>query len=135
MSVHLDSILSTLGHAPLAKLSFKSINKARLERAAAAVVAHTNITNVDISHNSITSNDAVHVARIISHAPHVERLNISCNDFSGADGCRLIAAALHGNTVSARGYNHRYSAARGSLLLACVYICYYRAITAFNRGL
>lgn len=99
MSVHLDSILSTLSHSPLAKLSFKSINKTRLERAAAAIVAHTNVTNVDISHNSITSNDAAHIAHIISHAPHVERLNISCNDFSGAEGCRLIAAALQENTV------------------------------------
>jgi hypothetical protein len=31
----------------------------------------------------------------------VERLNISCNDFSGAEGCRLIAAALQENTVRA----------------------------------
>ena len=99
MSVHLDSILSTLGHAPLAKLSFKSINKTRLEKAAAAVVGHQNITNVDLSHNSITSNDAIHIAHIIRSASHVERLNISCNDFSGADGCRLIAAALQENTV------------------------------------
>ena len=103
MSVHLDSILSTLGHAPLAKLSFKSINKARLEKAAIAVVTHTNITNVDLSHNCITSNDAAHIARIISCAPHVERLNISCNDFSGAEGCRLIGAALQENSVSALG--------------------------------
>lgn len=100
MSVHLDSILSTMSHGSLAKLSFKSINKARLERAAAAVVAHANIVNVDLSHNSITSNDAAHIAHIITSAPHVERLNISCNDFSGAEGCRLISAALQDNTVS-----------------------------------
>jgi hypothetical protein len=100
MSVHLDSIISTLSHAPLAKLSFKSINKARLERAAAAVVEHTNLSSVDLSHNSITCNDAAHIAHIIKSAPHVERLNISCNDFSGAEGCRLIAAALQENSVS-----------------------------------
>ena len=102
MSVHLDSILSTLHHGSLAKLSFKSINKQRLERAAAAVVAHANIAHVDLSHNSITSNDAPHIALIISSAPHVERLNISCNDFSAPDGCKLIAAPLQDNTVSFR---------------------------------
>jgi Ran GTPase-activating protein (RanGAP) involved in mRNA processing and transport len=71
-----------------------------LEKAAAAVVTHTNITNVDLSHNSMTSNDASHIAHIIRSAPHVARLNISCNDFSSPAGCQCIATALQEGSVS-----------------------------------